>query len=1439
MNARVGTFIILFHVFLVSFASGLLADDSIPSGLKEWVPLVKSQNPEWACPRVKADSDPKSGGSLLYECTWAGAIDLQIKADALSFTIKGDLYKASSVDLPLVGNVKPSDITIRRNGSEYSNFSFSLEGNSLKVHLPEGSYEILGKIFWPSIPKQISLPDSFALVRYALDADISDIKALRTTAGISLEAVGEVESSDTLKVQVYRTLIDGSPMFLDTRILLKVSGKPRNIDFGSVLPDAVKVVKIDSPLSVSLTDNLLRAQVYQGDYEIRIESIVPHPAKEIRVEKSSNENWPQEELWSWIPDLEFRLVELKNVANVNRNQVTLPPDWNPENLMSVTSGSSIELLEIRRGQEVFQKDVVNLNRTFWPKIDQSTFTVADSFSGTLNSKSRLNALSELHLGSAKINNSDAPVTLDPEDETKKGVELREQSLQVQTVSELPYSSSFAASGWETTVDHLSITLMIPPSWKLLHADNASSVTGSWSSLWTIFDVFILLVLTFFTASILNLRVALLLLVFLVLSKGEFLRPYVFFAYIVFFLACYKATSDTSGRKVFEYLKSISLIGAVASFLAFAVQTLSFAKLQFIQTVFPQLQAGTRFRTIFQEFLTVLDSAPEVWPLFLLCLFIGFFLLRWAVRGERMAQKVSRLIVAGILFVISTSMLFSVGAFFTVFQRGSYYNSSDYAQIAQPAPAYMDSAYEAASAVGYANRSLVGSSKMVKKQETSREISYQNRVLQSGPSLPTWQWRSAMIHFSGPIDADHQVHLYLIPSSVERVLCFFRFLLCLFLLLVTAKNLFEVIQIKQVSSLFSSLRKGAAAAIVVIPLFLNSGVVRADYPDKENLELLKNYLESKQCQERSCAQIDTLRLELKKDSFHMQFTAFSNGESEVVVPGSISELVPLDVVVNGKSSSVVRASNGFMGVKTSAGLNRIDISGRLAEKDILNISFRHKPLRFVFVSSEWNSNYNNQSGEVPEVVRVTRAIKEQLASSGATAHGKGKSNNQLDTWFMVSRDIVISDYITVQGTVSRIGSLEKALSVKIPLLENEKLLSSDVFAEQGASGYDEMLIQFPQGVSSVSFSSSLKMLEEIRVKANAESNVSELWNVTCVDYLNCSFKGIAPVYLHKDGRLKPSFKPLPGEELVISPKVLLNAKGNFITVESISHSVVWGEKVLSGTISFDIKATKQSNFTVEFFDENIEVRSVAINHANDSRKFDRIVTAHVPAGSQVVVIEYEKKFEPGFFEKAPKIKISESAGNVTTIVTPSANRWIVWLAGSYWGPAVLFWAKWFVLLAIMCVLIRVHVLRISYVSGLALSFGLSFLPTIVQFIPLLWLYLVQNVRIRDYVGEKLYKILLILIALFSVGVFYDVIKMGLLYAPPVLIAGNGSSAFNLKWFDDYIGSAGVSVSDVFLPQPYIFSASMYVWRVITLVLSLFILAYVLKLLKKSIDILKED
>jgi hypothetical protein len=479
-------------------------DIYIPEQLKPWKKWVLEGLPNQACPFLGGASitlprSDKNGNGLQRICTWPSTLNLEATANGASFEQQWMLYEDGIVPLP--GDKLNWPLAVRVDGKPHPVIEF--QGNPA-LSLKTGAYKVQGLFQWSRLPNWLALSSTTGLVRLSVNGkSISFPQFDGKKIGLGLKQKNADSSSPaTLNIKVFRKINDAVPLTVDTKIILDVSGPSREVLLGNSLLNEAIPMGIESPVPARLEPNgRLRLQVKPGHWTIDIKSRQPGPVSTIQLMEPDG-LWAKEEIWSYQSNTSLHLVELSGLTTVDPQQTGVPKNWKHLPAYLVQAGKVLTFQEKRRGNSNPEKNSLALKREFWLDFDGAGYTVKDTIKGTLNDGWRLNASPDLALGRVSINGKDQLVTFST-DNTSGGVEIRQGKVNLSAVSRIDDDvDEFRATGWQHDFKSLRTTLYLPPGYRLLTATGIDRATPTWISKWSLFDFFILLIIT---AAITNLK----------------------------------------------------------------------------------------------------------------------------------------------------------------------------------------------------------------------------------------------------------------------------------------------------------------------------------------------------------------------------------------------------------------------------------------------------------------------------------------------------------------------------------------------------------------------------------------------------------------------------------------------------------------------------------------------------------------------------------------------------------------------------------------------------------------------------------------------------------------------------------------------------------------------------------------------------------------------
>ncbi len=369
------------------------------------------------------------------------------------FTLAVEADRPANVPLPGTVRLWPLDVSL--DGRSVPVFR---KDGTPRLRLPAGRHTVSGRFTWSRLPESLTVPATIGLVELTLDGrpvtrprrEKDGLLWLRARGD---EAAGEGES---LRLQAFRHVADGIPLFVESRLQLEVSGRAREVTFAqALLPDSA-VVAVSGDLPARVEDGALRVQVRGGRYAVRVLARIegrpetlqrpaPPPAPSASAGDAA---WPDREVWVFAANEGLRQVELSGPPAIDPSRTELPSEWATLPAFLLEPGAALSLRTARRGQPDAAPDAVTLSREVWLDPDGRGASVRDTFNGRLHGTSRLDLLAPGALGRVAVDGQDQLVTAHPEKETA-GVELRRAALQLQADSRVALGGSLPAVGWST------------------------------------------------------------------------------------------------------------------------------------------------------------------------------------------------------------------------------------------------------------------------------------------------------------------------------------------------------------------------------------------------------------------------------------------------------------------------------------------------------------------------------------------------------------------------------------------------------------------------------------------------------------------------------------------------------------------------------------------------------------------------------------------------------------------------------------------------------------------------------------------------------------------------------------------------------------------------------------------------------------------------------
>jgi hypothetical protein len=687
----------------------------------------------------------------------------------------------------------------------------------------------------------------------------------------------------------------------------------------------------------------------------------------------------------------------------------------------------------------------------------------------------------------------------------------------------------------------------------------------------------------------------------------------------------------------------------------------------------------------------------------------------------------------------------------------------------------------------------------------------NAVVQAGPGVPSWRWNSYRLSWSGPVDADQTMRLIVLPRWAVTVLRFFEVAMLLLFAAVLAAEI-----LKRRWTLPGGLSLGTArpAAFVVAGLLAltvsTSPPAEAQTPDRELLRQLESrLLEPPDCVPR-CAEIAAAEVEARGDSIGMTLTVHAAEEVAIPLPGSERGWHPQAIALDGSAAAeVLRASNQGLWLRVSPGRHTVVLRGAAPPADSLEIPFPTPP-RVIEVDSD---------GWFVAGIKDRRLLSGSLQLTRLQSDQDGEAmprweSSRFPAFVRVERSLELDLDWRVTTTVVRVAPVQGALTLEIPLIAGETVLSEHVTATE-----DTVLVSMEPTQRAVTWVSSLRRVSPLTLEATAGEPWSEVWRIGVGSIWHARFSGVpeSEAQHGNEGARVAEFHPRGGEQLTMRTTRPEASEGTTLAFDEVNLMISQGDRSSTVQLTLQYRSTSGAQHVLRL-PEGAEVSEVRIDNQVEPLRADgRELTVPILPGSHAIAVTWREGEGVDSVAGTPDVDLGAPASNITMRLTLPQNRWLLGTSGPRLGPAVLYWPELAALILFALLLGRISWTPLTTRHWLLLGLGFSTFNWPVLAVVVAWLLSAgAREQWRTRIPWWQYNAAQVLFALFTVIALLSIIvslPSGLLGTPDMHVTGNGSTGNSLVWFADRSVSA--------LPFASAWSVPIWIYKLLILAWALWL------------------
>lgn len=679
------------------------------------------------------------------------------------------------------------------------------------------------------------------------------------------------------------------------------------------------------------------------------------------------------------------------------------------------------------------------------------------------------------------------------------------------------------------------------------------------------------------------------------------------------------------------------------------------------------------------------------------------------------------------------------------------------------------------------------------------------IVQTGPGIPEWRWSSVSLRWSGPVSAEQEISLYLISPLANSILGFAK----VGLIVAFALAVFGVRYRRSGGWAFPPARSWfAPALLLLIPAFFTAPDAQADIPDAALREELKSRLvEKPQCLP-NCAQIESMRLAASDDALRIELVVHAATNVAIPVPATAAHWRPARAMIDQRvNAGSERTVDGRLLLHVPAGVHVITLEGPIPPRDSIALDLPLLPHQVIVDAPKWLVSGVHDDGRIDSQLHLSRRTmigkRDDPASVAAT----------LPTYLEVERVLRIGLQWRVETTVTRITPLGAAVLQEVPLLKGESVLTDGIRVRDGRAQ-----INMGPNERTASWSSLLDVRDQLVLMAADTLQYGEVWRVEVSPVWHLETDGLTPVFQTVDNQWFPQWRPWPKETVTLKLQRPVGVPGQTVTIDQSNYVVTPGLRSTNFELTLRIRSGQGAQHRITLPD-GVVVESQTVNGAAlPPRVEGRDVILALTPGTQNIVLKWRDDTTMSAVYHTPAVGVGAKNVNHHLTVNASPDRWSLFLGGPQLGPAILFYGVLIVAIVIAVVLSRWRDLPLNLWQWVLLSIGLTQVPVAYALVVVSWFiaFAARAKYIQKLETSFAFSAAQIGLAGLTAAtamVMVYAISRGLLGVPDMAITGNGSNATTLRWFQD--------ASDALLPQAWIVSVPMWVYRVLMLAWALWV------------------
>jgi hypothetical protein len=604
---------------------------------------------------------------------------------------------------------------------------------------------------------------------------------------------------------------------------------------------------------------------------------------------------------------------------------------------------------------------------------------------------------------------------------------------------------------------------------------------------------------------------------------------------------------------------------------------------------------------------------------------------------------------------------------------------------------------------------------------------------------------------------------------------------------------------------------AVSPVLIVLLTFVSTDSDAQMPSPELLhELEERLLEPPSCAPR-CAEISNATVSVVDDSVRIVLAIGAFEEVAIPLPGSVRGWRPDAVSLAGNErAEVLLGADQLLWLRVTPGRHTVTLIGSAMRSGNLEIVFPTPPRVIEARGQGWSIAGIKDRRLLSGALQLTRTVADDNVQDNPLRW----ESSRFPPFVHIYRTIALGLDWRVTTVVERVAPAEGALSLNVPLLPGESVLTASMQVREG-----KLLVSMSPNQGSVRWQSTLPLSTPLTLTAGAGVPWRDSWYVAVGSTWHASFSGVPESDSGNaaGGIRTAEFHPRGGEMLTIDASRPEAVAGSTIAFDRVHVVIDQGARSRTTNLALDYRSTRGAQHLVQLPVE-AELMRVAIDTRDEPLRADKgRLTLPILPGEHSVEIEWRETGAVTMITRTPAVDIAAPASNIGLDLTLPENRWLLLASGPRLGPAVLYWSELAALILFAFLLAKLSFTPLRFHHWLLLGIGFSTFSWGVLALVALWLIVVSARDKWRVEGPwwvyNLVQVAVVTLTVMAVAGIIGSLPSGLLGAPDMQVTGNDSYSNHLSWFADR--------SESLIPTATAFSVPILVYKVLILVWALWL------------------